>query len=189
MMYSVVLKTESIAEKLQEHLNHVTLKWKNSEDTSSYGEAKPKVYAFTFDNLNGSYPLHTPSVLVQLMSVDDDGVCSYVVYCCVCNPALQDKETTIPVQGEENTYEYKTTSGLNTACVRSDLYKSCLMLGEQVYVALKKMSNNGESIYDVTFETPNPYMENFPYCECILKFSANLSITQTKLNTDLYDML
>lgn len=200
-MYSIVLKTQSIADKLQEAMNKITLRWKNSEDTSEYGEAKPTVYAFTYDDLNGDFPLNTPSILVQLMSLNDDGVCSYIVYCCVCNPALQAKEMTYPVEGSENTYQYGDNSfpdddedetnnvSIDSACVRSDLYKACLMLAEQVYIAIKKMSNDDESIHDVILETPNPYMENFPYCEALVKFQSNLSIVNTKINTSLWDML
>lgn len=188
-MYSIVLKTQSIADKLQKAMNRITLRWKNSEDTSEYGEAKPTVYAFTYDDLNGDFPLNTPSILVQLMSLNDDGVCSYIIYCCVCNPALQGKEMTIPVEGDENVYKYDSDSSIDSACVRSDLYKSCLMLGEQVYIAIKQMSNADESIHDVILETPSPYMENFPYCECTVKFDANISNVNTKINTSLWDML
>ena len=200
-MYSVILKTQAIADKLQTAMNAVTLRWKNSDDTEVYGEAKPKVYAFTFDDLNGDFPLKTPSILVQLMSVDDNGVCSYIIYCCVCNPALQAKEMTYPVEGSENTYHYGDSTfpdddedetnnvSIDSACVRSDLYKACLMLAEQVYIAIKKMSNDDESIHDVILETPSPYMENFPYCEALVKFQSNLSIVNTKINTSLWDML
>ena len=170
-------------------MNNVTLRWKNSDSTSEYGEAKPTVYAFTFDDLNGNYPLKTPSVLVQLMSVDDEGNCQYCVYCCVCNPALQGKEMTNPVEGSSGTYEYSDSDSIDSACVRSDLYKSCLMLGEQVYTAIKRMSNDGECISDVTLDTPNPYMSEFPYCECTIQFNLSISTTQSKINSELWDML
>lgn len=200
-MYSILIKTQSIADKLQVLMDGITIKFKSSDNTNEYIEKKPKVYAFTYDDLNGDYPLDTPSVLVQFLSMDDSGSCSFCIYCCVCNPAYQSKEITYPLPGSEDTYIYggKTFPdnndnplddiSIDSACVRSDLYKSCLMLGEQVFIAVKRMSNDDESISDVSLESPNPYMSEFPYCECIVKFTANLSMANSKINTKLWDLL
>lgn len=188
-MYSIVLKAQSIADRLQTLMDDVCIRWKSSENTQEYIESKPKVYVFTYDDLNGEYPLDTPSVLVQVLSIDDTGTCAFCVYCCVCNPAYQGKELTEPIEGSNGMYKYSDDDSIDSSCVRSDLYKACLMLGERVFFALKRMSNDDESISDVILETPNPYMSEFPYCECTVKFNTSLSMVGSKINTSLWDML
>lgn len=185
-MYSILLKTQTIADKLQAILNTITIRWKDSESTQSYHEEKPKVYAFTYDDLTGDFPLDTPSCLVQVLSIQND-IAEFCIYCCVCNPALQDKEITIPVQGNENVYQYKTSENIDSKCIRSELYRACLMLGEQVYLAVNQMSNDDESISGVALNTPDPYMAEFPYCECTITF--NLALSYTKIKSQLWEML
>ena len=188
-MYSILLKTESIADKLQSYMNELSFKWKGSENTSDYEEQKPKVYAFTFDDLAGNTPLHTPSVLVQVINLDSNGIAKFVVYCCVCNPAQQGKEMTNPVQGEDNVYQYSDSDSIDTSFVRSELYRYALMLGEQVYLAIKKMGNKDESISDVSLIPPSPYMEKFPYCECSVTFDCRLDTTPARIDTDVWKYL
>lgn len=171
-------------------MNDLTFKWKSSDDTSEYIESKPVVYAFTYDELSNNYPIHTPAVCVQLLSVSDDGTSEYLVHCCVCNPALQDKEITKPVKGEPGFYEYKTGKTIDSARVRSELYRYCLLLGEQVYLAIKRMGNTNHDINDVTLNTPSPYLGDFPYAECTVSFTSNTKITvETLCDTTLESML
>ena len=188
-MYSIVLITEEIASKLQSQLNEVGLRWKSSDSTTTYVEAKPMVYAFTYDDLDGGNPLHTPSVLVQVLGIDPDGVSSFLIHVCISYPSIQDKEITKPVQGVDGVYEYKTGDGIDSAGVRSELYKACLMLGERVFVSLGKISNTDIPIRNIQLNTPNPYMEQFPYCDCTVSFDVECSQIEKKLNTDVWKYL
>ena len=188
-MYSIVSITKSISNELQSLMDKVTLRWKGSDQTSEYIEKKPTVYAYTYDDLSNGMPLNTPSILIQCMSLDDSGLASFLVHVCICNPARQDKEITKPVQGSNDTYEYGTQKTIDSAGVRSELYRACMMLGEHVYIALKRMSNSDRAISNVNLETPNPYLENFPYCECSVSFDVNCSQTETKTNSKLWDLL
>jgi hypothetical protein len=187
---SVIIRTEKIAEALQERMNTLTFKWKGGDSPLEYKEEKPKVYAFTYDDLSDSLPLHTPSVCVQLLSVDDNGIASYLVHCCVCHSAIQDKEIAQPVQNESGVYEYKQGSEFDSAGVRSELYRFCLLLGEQVYIALKQMANTDNNITNVVLNTPSPYLSEFPYAECTVSFESDVKILVESLNrTALESML
>lgn len=188
-MYSISLITEKIKDALQKRLDTLTFRWKGTDGTESYIERKPKVYAFTYDDLSNGLPIYTPSVLVQPMSIDDTGSASFLVHVCICNPAKQDMEITEPAEGTENVYVYRDGDGIDSEGVRSELYRACLMLGEQVYLALKKMAGDGDAVSGVMLDTPNPYMQDCPYCECTVAFGYELSQTAAKINTKLWDML
>lgn len=187
---SLIIRTEKIVEALQNRMDALTFKWKGSDDTNEYTECKPKVYAFTYDDLSNGLPLKTPSVCVQLVSVDDSGIARYIVHCCVCNPALQDKEITHEVTGEPGHYAYNTGDTIDSAGVRSELYKFCLLLGEQVYLALKQLGNTNRDISNVVLDTPSPYLDEFPYSECAVSFESDTkNFVETLRNTDLESML
>lgn len=183
----IIQRVEEIVSALQKSMDNITLKWKNSDSTESYCEAKPTVYAFTYDDLSEYMPLNTPSVLVQVMGLDDSGIANFLVHICVCNPALQDKEITTPVKDNPDLYEYGTSDDISSSRIRSELYRTCLMLGEQVYICLKKLGNCNQSISDVELNPPSPYLEKFPYCECTVSF--NSEIVESKMfsvnNTDI----
>lgn len=171
-------------------MDDLTFRWKGNESTNSYIEQKPHVYAFTYDDLSGGMPLHTPSVCVQLVSVDDNGIGKYIVHVCVCDPALQDAEITKPVEGEIGVYEYKSGDCINSKCVRSELYKFAILLGEQVYTAIKQAANTNIDARNVEFLTPSPYMDNFPFCDCTVSFDSDImNIIETTNKSELEKML
>lgn len=184
-MFSILTITESIAAELQNHLNKTCFRWKDSDSTTSYAETKPKVYAFTYDETNGTAPLHTPAILVQIMSIDPTGLASYIVHVCISYPSIQDKEITTQVEGYNNLYQYGSKDDIDSAGTRSALYKAALLLGEQVYKTLGKMSNNDFRIRNIVLNTPSPYMEQFPYCDCTVSFDLETvkESTESKLNT------
>lgn len=186
----IIARTERIAETLQERMDSLTFRWKDSDSTTSYGESKPRVYSFTYDDLDGDFPLHTPCVCIQLLGIDDSGLASYLAHVCVCNPATVDKEITKPVKDTDGIYEYGTGDGINSAFVRGELYKYCILLGEQVYLALKRMGNTDTNISNVQFNTPSPYLASFPYCECTISFESDLYQPTEQLDdTELENML
>lgn len=188
-MYSIIALTESIKDELQSKCNKINYRFKSCDDTDKYIEIIPHVYVWTYDDLEAGMPLHTPSILVQLISIDDDETASYIVHVCVCNPALQDKEITRPVSGMGDLYEYMSTDGLNTSNIRSELYKSCVMLAEQVMIYIKQMSNTNYSFKDIVLNTPSPYMADFPYCQCTIEFSARKSVVQSQIDTKVWELL
>jgi hypothetical protein len=187
---SLVIHTEKIVEALQERMNALTFRWKDSDSTQTYNESKPRVYAFTYDDLDNSMPLHTPAVCVQLLSVNDDGLASYLVHICVCNPALQDREITKPITDDPDHYSYDTGDGFDSAGVRSELYKYCLLLAEQVYLSLKQMGNTNHDIRNVQLQTPSPYLSDFPYADCTVSFDSDTKfVIECTNSSELEDML
>lgn len=188
-MYSIVSLTESIKADLEKKVEKISIRFKGGEDTDEYIEKKPKVYAWTYDDLNGGYPLHSPSVLVQLVNVNDDESADYIVHICVCNPALQDKEITKTVEGYENLYQYSREDDINTSNVRSELYRATVGLGEYVLVSLKQMSMDNYSFGDIVLDTPSPYMEDFPYCQCSISLTAKKSKVQSQIYTKVWDLV
>lgn len=188
-MYSIVSLTESIKADLEKKVEKISIRFKGGEDTDEYIEKKPKVYAWTYDDLNGGYPIHTPSVLVQLVNVNDDESADYIVHVCVCNPALQDKEITKPVQNTDDLYQYSNKDDINTSNVRSELYRATVGLGEYVLVSLKQLSNDNYSFDSFVLDTPSPYLEDFPYCQCSISFTAKKSKIQSQIDTKVWDLV
>ena len=187
----IIQRVEEIVQALQHSADKITLRWKNSDSTDEYAEAKPKVYAFTYDDLSEDMPLHTPSILVQVLSLDDEGVAEFLVHCCVCNPALQDKEITHSVKDNPDLYEYDTGDDISSSHIRSELYRVCLMLGEQVYLAIKRMGNCNQNISNVELQPPSPYLAEFPYAQCTVSFTSEIVQKSMfdKVNTDVAKFL
>lgn len=181
-MYSILLITDQVADALREQLGHTGLRWKNGDSTTDYVETVPNVCAFTYDDLQGTQPLHTPAVLVQIMGLQG-GVASFLAHVCVCYPAIQDKEITHTVEGTQGLYEYGTGDGIDSAGARVELYKACLMLAERVFVALGKISNSNIPIRNIALQTPSPYMADFPYCDCTISFDVETPQTESIIST------
>ena len=172
-MYSLSLKIDALRDKIAAFVEGMCFRWKSGEDPAQYGEARPKVYAYTYDETRSGMPIFTPSVLLQCLSMDEHGKCEMLVHCCVCNPAMQCKEVTHEVA--DGVFEYGSGDNITSGLVRSELYRACLLLGEQIYLCLLRMKNDGEPIDGVALSTPSPYMENFPYCECAVSFNVSLA--------------
>jgi hypothetical protein len=170
----VIQQTEAIVAELQKRMDELCFRWKSSDSLSEYDEAKPFVYTFVFDDTTNDLPIKTPSILVQLTELDGDGKASYLAYVCVCHPAVMDKEITTPVKGKDGIYTYNDGKNIDSAGVRLELYKYCVMLGEQVYLALKRMNNSSYHITDVVLNTPSPFLDKFPYCECTVAFNTKV---------------
>ena len=182
----VIQRVKEIVDELQKRMDALSFRWKDSDSTDEYGEMKPTVYAFTYDDLTENMPVKTPSVLVQFMGLDDAGTASFLVHVCVCNPALQGKEITTPLKENPALFEYGTGDDISSSNVRSELYKFCLILGEQVYLALKRMGNCRQNVGNVEFTPPSPYLDKFPYCECTVGFTSDIVQTSMfdKIDTD-----
>lgn len=185
----VIQQTEKIASGLREYMDKICFRFKNSDETGEYIEAKPKVYSFVYDDDDPGH-IKTPSILVQLTGLNDD-VASYLLYVCVCNPAIQDQEITTPVEGKENVYKYNDGDSINSDGVRYDLYKSCLQLGEQAFICLKKMNNDNFHIENIELSPPSPFMDKFPYCDCTISFDCRVENVRsfTVNNTEIYKYL
>jgi hypothetical protein len=119
------------------------------------------------------------------MSIDPQGLASYIVHICVSYPSIQDKEITTPIEGQTNVYTYGTGDNIDSSGTRSELYKAALLLGEQVYNILGKIANTDFRIRNLSLQTPSPYMESFPYCDCTVSFDLETvkESTESKLST------
>lgn len=166
----VIQRTHEICDVLKRDLDRCTLKWKGGEETDVYKEEKPTVYEFVFDDISNDLPLKTPSILVQFTGLRDN-TASYIVYVCVCNPALQDKELTVSEDGGQ-TFYYIDGKKIDTAGVRLELYKATLMLAEVIYTSISRLGMNAGGIYNVELTPPSPYLDRFPYCEATVSFEA-----------------
>lgn len=173
-MYSLTMKIRDIADRLQSAMDGVCLRWKATASTGEYIEAKPTVYAYTYDDIDGDMPLKTPSILVQCLSMDGDGKSAFLVHCAVCNPATQDMEKAADPDGD-GIYHYSRSPRYTSNVCRSELYRAALLLGEYVLYAIQKLANNGEPITEIILNTPSPYMESFPYCECTVAFNVTVA--------------
>lgn len=173
-MYSLTMKIQDIADRLQSAMDGVCLRWKATASTGEYIEARPTVYAYTYDDLDGEMPLHTPSILVQCTTMDGGGKCAFILHCCVCNIARQDMETAADLDGD-GIYHYSRSPRYTSAACRSELYRAALLLGEYVLYAIQRLADNGEPITDIILNTPSPYMELFPYCECTVAFNITVA--------------
>lgn len=188
-MYSIVTLTEAIKAELQKKIENISIRFKNSDDTDEYIETKPLVYAWTYDDLTAGFPIHTPCVLLQLVEVESDLSAQYIIHICTCNPALQDKEITKKVDGKNDLYVYNTGDDINTSNIRSELYKSCVELAEYVLVCIIQMSNTNYSFSNAVLNTPSPYMDDFPYCQCSISFTARKSSIQSRVNSDAWNLV
>ena len=188
-MYSIVSLVECIKNDLQKKIDNISIRFKGSEDTGEYIERKPKVYAWTYDDLNGGYPLHTPSILVQLISDTNDESADFIIHICVCNPALQGKEITTQVDGYEDLYKYSDSENIDSSNVRSELYKATVELSEYVLVSLKKLSYDNYSLNSIVLDTPSPYMDDFPYCQSSISFTAVKSSKQSQIDTKVWNLI
>jgi hypothetical protein len=178
--------TDKIYKYLSEKCAACTLRWKTSTSTdpAEYGEAKPTVYAFTFDD--EEIP-DTPSVLIQTTNINPSQI-HYVIYVSCAHAAVQECETVDAIEGEENKYTYRTetippeeeggegaevpATGYTSDGVRRELYKVTLMLGQFVFESLMRMGNDGARIQNLSLIPPSAFMQEFPYCSCSLEFDA-----------------
>lgn len=173
-MYSITLKIRDIADKLQTALANVCLRWKATAETGEYIEARPTVYSYTYDDMDGETPLHTPCALVQCLSLDGSGNSAFVVHCAVCNPATQDMEKAADPDGD-GIYHYSRSPRYTSAGTRSELYRATLLLAEYIFYSIQRLADDGEPISEIVLNTPSPYMESFPYCECTVTFNLTIA--------------
>ncbi|KGM08960.1 MULTISPECIES: hypothetical protein [Bacteria] len=173
-MLNIFTLTEHIASALREELDGLTYRFKGTDEANDATETKPRVYTFTYDGEldRDKLPVHTPSVLLQVIKRDSNAV-SYLVHVYVVNASIIDDEIAIDC-GDES---YRMGEG-DEPCeygARRDLYRACLLLGESVYNALNTISLSCLARIDnVVLNAPIAYMEQFPACECTVSFDCAL---------------
>ena len=192
-MFNILGLTDFIRDELERELSKTTFRWKSSDSTdpNEYGENKPCVCAYTYDDediTSDGLPAHTPSVLVQPIS-ENGGAWHFVVFCCCTHPAVQDIEKTIPVEGKQGVYKHIDSPEYDALGCRRELFKATLLLTEQVALTLKRIGNNNADIKNVVTNCPSPMMPDFPYCSGTVEFDARISQTTSKINTKLASLL
>lgn len=192
-MFNIISLTDFIRDELDRELEKTTFRWKSSDSTDpdEYGENKPCVCAYTYDDediTSDGLPAHTPSVLVQPIA-EKDGTWHFVVFCCCAHPAVQDIEKTVPVEGSQGVYKHLDSPEYDSLGCKRELLKAALLLTEQVALTLKRIGNNNADIKNVVTNCPSPLLSDFPYCSGTVEFDARLSQTTAKINTKLASLL
>ena len=192
-MFNILGLTDFIRDELEIGLEKTAFRWKSSDSTDpdEYGENKPCVCAYTYDDediTSDGYPTHTPSVLVQPIA-ENGGAWHFVVFCCCAHPAVQDIEKTVPVEGKQGVYKHIDSPEYDALGCKRELFKATLLLTEQVALTLKRIGNNNADIKNVVTNCPSPMMPDFPYCSGTVEFDAILAQTTAKINTKLASLL
>lgn len=196
-MFNVLTLTEYITNALSERMSKVTFRWKSSEspEYEDYHEVKPFVEGFTYDDTTeDGWPINTPSVLVQPIS-ESGGTWHFVVFICVVHPAIQEIGKTVPLEGKDGIYVHRDSIHYDSINVdggegcRKELYRTALLLTEQVALALKRISNTNASVKNIDTSAPSPMMPDFPYCTGVVEFDAPLSQSASRINTKLESLL
>lgn len=192
-MFNIISLTDFIRDELERELEKTTFRWKASDSTdpNEYGENKPCVYAYTYDDediTSDGLPTQTPSVLVQPIS-ENGGAWHFVVFCCCSHPAVQDIEKTVPVEGKQGVYKHIDSPEYDSLGCKRELLKAALLLTEQVALTLKRIGNNNADIQNVVTNCPSPLLPDFPYCSGTVEFDARLAQTTAKINTKLASFL
>lgn len=189
-MHTIIEATEYIKTQLEKAMESLTFRWKRSENPAEYQEVKPVVEAFTFDDTTDGFPSKTPSILVQPVT-ESNNVWHFVVYIACVSPGVQDLEITTPVEGVEGVYEYSENEAYTSSCSRKELLKLALLLTEQVALAIKRLSNNDNSlrISNIQTNAPSPMLPEWPYSTSTVEFDYTYTNITSRINTDLAALL
>ena len=188
-MFNVFTLTEHIAAELRSGLESLTYRYKGTDEANDATETKPRIYTFTYDcELDRDMlPVHTPSVLLQVINRDESHV-SYLAHIYVVNASIVDNE--IALDCGDGSYRKGIGEEPCANGARRDLYRACLLLGESVYSALSTISLSGLArIESIVLNAPSAYMDNYPSCECTVSFDCALRNTESFIRSKLEDIL
>lgn len=188
-MLNIFTLTEHIAAALRTELDGLTYRFKGTDEPNDATETKPRVYTFTYDGEldRDLLPVHTPSVLLQVLKRDSD-VVSYLVHIYVVNASIVDDEIAIDC-GDES-YRMGEGEEPREHGARRDLYRACLLLGESVYNALNTISLSGLArIENIVLNAPAAYLDNYPSCECTVSFDCSMRNTESFIRSKLEEIL
>ena len=188
-MLNIFTLTEHIAAALRSEFGGVSYRFKSTDEPNDATETKPCVYTFTYDGEldRDLLPVHTPSVLLQVIKRDDETV-SYLVHIYVVNASIVDDE--IAFDCGDGSYRMGEGEEPRAGGSRRDLYRACLLLGESVYNALNTISLSGLArIENIVLNAPAAYMDNYPSCECTVSFDCALHNTESFIRSKLEEIL
>ena len=188
-MLNIFTLTEHIAAALRAELDGLTYRFKSTDEPNDATETKPRVYTFTYDGEldRDLLPVHTPSVLLQVIKRDDSHV-SYLVHIYVVNASIVDDE--IAIDCGDGSYRMGVGEEPSEHGARRDLYRACLLLGESVYNALNTISLSClASIDNVVLNAPVASMETYPACECPVSFDCALGNGESFVRSRLEEIL
>ena len=188
-MLNIFTLTEHIAAALRSEFGGLSYRFKSTDEPNDATETKPCVYTFTYDGEldRDLLPVHTPSVLLQVIKRDDETV-SYLVHIYVVNASIVDDE--IAFDCGDGSYRMGEGEEPRAGGSRRDLYRACLLLGESVYNALNTISLSGLArIENIVLNAPAAYMDNYPSCECTVSFDCALHNTESFIRSKLEEIL
>ena len=190
-MFNVISLTDFIGDELAKSMDKISFRFKvkDSLDPEDYWEAKPTVETFTYDDLDeNGYPTHMPSVLVQPIS-EENGSWHFVVFVCVCAGAIQEIEKTVEVEGKKGVYKHIDSPDYTSFNAKRDLYKTALLLTEQVALALKRIGNTNAALSNIVTNAPSPLLPDIPYCSGTVEFDARIPQTASTIDTRIRELL
>ena len=190
-MFNVLTLTDYIRDELAKRIEKTAFRWKRTDslDKDEYNEVKPTVLAYTYDDLNADgYPSEMPSILIQPVS-EEGGEWHYVVFVCVVHPAIQAVEQTVPVEGMPGVYKHRDSADYDSFGAKKELYKTALLLTEQVALALKRIGNTNAALSNIVTNAPSPLLPDLPYCSGTVEFDARISQTASTIDTRIRELL
>lgn len=190
-MFNITSLTDFIGDELAKRMDKITFRFKvkDSLDPKDYWEAKPTVEMFTYDDLDeNGYPTHMPSVLVQPIS-EENGKWHFVVFVCVCAGAIQEIEKTVEVEGKKGVYKHIDSADYDSFGAKKELYKTALLLTEQVALALKRIGNTNAALSNIVTNAPSPLLPDIPYCSGTVEFDARIPQTASTIDTRIRELL
>ena len=190
-MFNVISLTDFIGDELAKSMDKISFRFKvkDSLDPEDYWEAKPTVETFTYDDVDeNGYPTHMPSVLVQPIS-EENGTCHFVVFVCVCAGSIQEIEKTVEVEGKKGVYKHIDSPDYTSFNAKRDLYKTALLLTEQVALALKRIGNTNAALSNIVTNAPSPLLPDIPYCSGTVEFDARIPQTASIIDTRIRELL
>ena len=190
-MFNVITLTDFIRDELAKRIEKTTFRWKRTDslDKEEYNEVKPTVLAYTYDDLNeDGYPTEMPSILIQPVS-EEGGEWHYVVFVCVVHPSIQEIEKTDEIKGESGVYKHRDSADYDSFGAKKELYKTALLLTEQVALALKRIGSTNASLSNIVTNAPSPLLPDIPYCSGVVEFDARIPQTASTIDTRIRELL
>ena len=190
-MFNVLTLTDYIRDELAKRIETTTFRWKRTDslDKDEYNEVKPTVLAYTYDDLNADgYPTEMPSILIQPVS-EEGGEWHYVVFVCTVHPAIQEIEKTDETQSESGVYKHRDSADYDSFGAKKELYKTALLLTEQVALALKRIGNTNAALSNIVTNAPSPLLPDIPYCSGTVEFDARIPQTASTIDTRIRELL
>ena len=199
--FDVMECIDSIAEFLEDRYN--TLKFagfstkSNIEGVDGFEGVIPRIYKYCVppDARNkANFPRSCPCITLVMEGAEPmTSGAGYAAECAavvaVYNPSTNDAETAVHVEGSENLYNLGEGAEYNNSLAQYSLYVSCLRAGFQLLGLLNRMRCGEFAIRDLRLIPPEQNLINFPYAQCTIAFTIEISIPPSKIYGEAYKNL